>query len=159
MKITIFAIGKIKEKYLQSGIDEFVKRLTPFCKLEIKEYPETKISENPSAEELKQALQKEGEQILLALSNITYVILLDLHGKQISSENLADKFSNLAVNGTSHITFIIGGAFGLSDKLRSRADFSWSLSSLTFTHQMIRLFLVEQIYRAFKIWRGEKYHW
>lgn len=159
MKITIFAIGKIKEKYLQSGIDEFVKRLTPFCKLEIKEYPETKISENPSAEELKQALQKEGEQILLALSNITYVILLDLHGKQISSENLADKFSTLAVNSTSHITFIIGGTFGLSDKLRSRADFSWSLSSLTFTHQMIRLFLVEQIYRAFKIWRGEKYHW
>lgn len=159
MKITILAIGKIKEKYLQNGIDEFIKRLTTFCKLEIKEFSEIKISENPSAEELKQALKKEGEQILLALSNTTYVVLLDLHGKQISSESLASKFSSLAVNGTSHITFVIGGAFGLSDELRNRADFAWSLSSLTFTHQMIRLFLVEQIYRAFKIWRGEKYHW
>lgn len=159
MKITIACVGKIKEKYLTAGIDEFTKRLTPFCKLETVAINEEKMPDNPAPAEKEQVLAKETQRLLAIIPENSYVILLDVIGKQLSSPELAMKIDNLALNGHSHITFVIGGAFGYTDALRKRADYALSFSKMTFTHQMIRLLLIEQIYRAFKISRGEKYHW
>ena len=159
MKITIACVGKIKEKYLIAGIDEFTKRLTPFCKLETVATNEEKMPDNPSPAEKEQVLEKETQRLLAIIPENSYVILLDVIGKQLSSPELASKIDALALNGNSHITFVIGGAFGYTDALRKRADYALSFSKMTFTHQMIRLLLIEQIYRAFKISRGEKYHW
>lgn len=159
MKITIACVGKIKEKYLTAGIDEFTKRLTPFCKLEVVSINEERMPDNPSPAEKQQILEKETQRLLGIIPENSYVILLDVIGKQLSSPELAEKIDALALQGNSHITFVIGGAFGYTDALRKRADFALSFSKMTFTHQMIRLLLIEQIYRAFKISRGEKYHW
>lgn len=159
MKITIACVGKIKEKYLTAGIEEFTKRLTPFCKLETTAISEERMPEDPSSAEKEQVLRRETERLLAVIPQNSYVIVLDVKGSQISSEELAAKFDKLALGGNSHITFVIGGAFGYTDALRKRADETISFSRMTFTHQMIRLLLVEQIYRAFKISRGEKYHW
>lgn len=159
MKITIACVGKIKEKYLTQGIEEFTKRLTPFCKLETLSINEEKMPDNPSPAEKEQVLDRETKRLIAIIPENSYVILLDVIGKQISSPELAEKIDALALAGTSHITFVIGGAFGYTDALRKKADFALSFSKMTFTHQMIRLLLVEQIYRAFKISRGEKYHW
>lgn len=159
MRITILAVGKIKEKYLRDGIAEFVKRLGPFCRLEIKELDEERMPDDPSAAQKEQALAREGERLLKQIPQGSRVFVLDVIGKQQSSEELAETFSSLAVDGDSSLTFIIGGAFGLSEDVRKAAHVRISFSKMTFTHQMIRLLLVEQIYRAFKIWRGEPYHW
>ena len=159
MKITIACVGKIKEKYLTAGIDEFTKRLTPFCKLETVAVNEEKMPENPSPAEKEQVLEKETQRLLAIIPENSYVILLDVIGKQLSSPELASKIDALALNGNSHITFVIGGAFGYTDALRKRADFALSFSKMTFTHQMIRLLLIEQIYRAYKISNNQKYHW
>lgn len=159
MKITIACVGKIKEKYLTAGIEEFTKRLQPFCKLETIAISEERMPEEPSAATKEQVLAKETERLIAVLPENAYVILLDVAGSAISSPELAQKLDKLALEGCSHITFVIGGAFGYTDALRKRADAVISFSRLTFTHQMIRLLLVEQIYRAFKISRGEKYHW
>ena len=159
MKITIACVGKIKEKYLTAGIDEFTKRLTPFCKLETVAINEEKMPDNPSPAGKEQVLEKETQRLLAIIPENSYVILLDVIGKQLSSPELASKIDALALNGNSHITFVIGGAFGYTDALRKRADYALSFSKMTFTHQTIRLLLIEQIYRAFKISRGEKYHW
>ena len=159
MKITIACVGKIKEKYLTAGIDEFTKRLTPFCKLETVAINEEKMPDNPSPAEKEQVLEKETQRLLAIIPENSYIILLDVIGKQLSSPELASKINALALSGNSHITFVIGGAFGYTDALRKRADYALSFSKMTFTHQMIRLLLIEQIYRAFKISRGEKYHW
>ena len=159
MKITILAVGKIKEKYLTSGIQEFLKRLTPFCKLDIIELAEERMPENPSSAEKIQALTREGERILKAVRQGSYLIVLDVAGQALSSEQLSARFDSLALNGQSDITFVIGGAFGLAPELTAAARERLSFSKMTFTHQMIRLLLVEQIYRAFKISRGEPYHW
>lgn len=158
MRITILAVGKIKEKYLRDGIAEFVKRLGPFCRLEIKELDEERMPDEPSAAQKEQALAREGERLLKQIPQGSRVFVLDVIGKQQSSEELAETFSSLAVDGDSSLTFIIGGAFGLSEDVRKAAHVRLSFSKMTFTHQMIRLLLVEQIYRAFKIWRGEPYH-
>ena len=159
MKITIVAVGKIKEKYLTAGIAEFVKRLTPYCRLSIVEIDEEKMPENPSAAEKAKALAREGERMLRQIPSDSYLIVLDVAGKPASSEELAARLSQLALTGQSSITFVIGGAFGLSPDIRSAAKERLSFSKMTFTHQMIRLLLVEQVYRAFKINRGEPYHW
>ena len=159
MKITIACVGKIKEKYLTAGIDEFTKRLTPFCKLETVAINEEKMPDNPSPAEKEQVLEKETQRLLAIIPENSYVILLDVIGKQLSSPELASKIDALALNGNSHITFVIGGAFGYTDALRKRADYALSFSKMTFTHQMIRLLLIEQIYRAFKISNNQKYHW
>ena len=159
MKITLACVGKIKEKYLTAGIEEFTKRLTPFCKLETVAISEERMPEDPSPAEKEQVLGRETERLLAVIPQNSYVIVLDVKGKLISSEELAAKFDKLALDGNSHITFVIGGAFGYTDTLRKRADETISFSRMTFTHQMIRLLLIEQIYRAFKISRGEKYHW
>ena len=159
MKITIACVGKLKEKYLAAALDEYVKRLQPFCKLEILRIDEEKMPQEPSEAERNQILEKETRRLLEIIPEHSYVVLLDLRGKQISSPELAEKMDGLALQGISHITFVIGGAFGYTDSLRNKADFRWSFSKLTFTHQMIRVLLAEQIYRAFKISKGEKYHW
>ena len=158
MRITILAVGKIKEKYLRDGIAEFVKRLGPFCRLEIKELDEERMPDDPSAAQKEQALAREGERLLKQIPQGSRVFVLDVIGKQQSSEELAETFASLAIDGDSSLTFIIGGAFGLSEDVRKVAHVRLSFSKMTFTHQMIRLLLVEQIYRAFKIWRGEPYH-
>ncbi len=158
MKITIIAAGKIKEKYLTMGIAEFVKRLTPYCRLAIIEVDEERMPENPSDAEKAKVLLKEGERMLKHVKESTYLVVLDVVGKQASSEELAEKINNLGISGKSDITFLIGGAFGLSPELVKAASERLSFSKMTFTHQMIRLLLVEQIYRAFKINRGEPYH-
>ncbi len=159
MKITLACVGKIKEKYLTAGIDEFTKRLTPFCKLEVVSINEERMPDNPSDAEKQQVLARETQRLMAVIPENSYVILLDVIGRQLSSPELAAKMDALALEGKSHLTFVIGGAFGYTDELRRRADFALSFSKMTFTHQMIRLLLVEQIYRAFKISRGEKYHW
>ncbi|WP_304225379.1 23S rRNA (pseudouridine(1915)-N(3))-methyltransferase RlmH [Phascolarctobacterium succinatutens] len=159
MKITIACVGKIKEKYLTAGIEEFSKRLTPFCKLETLAINEERMPDNPSPAEKQQVLERETQRLLAIIPANSYVILLDVIGKQLSSPDLAAKLDELALAGNSHITFVIGGTFGYTDALRKRADWALSFSKMTFTHQMIRLLLIEQIYRAFKISRGEKYHW
>ena len=159
MKISLVCVGKIKEKYLTEGIAEFTKRLTPYCKLETIAISEEKMPDNPSPAEKEQVLAKETERLINAIPANAYVVLLDLQGKEITSPQLAKLFDGWALAGKSHIAFVIGGAFGYTDDLRRRADMRWSFSKLTFTHQMIRLLLVEQIYRAFKISRGEKYNW
>lgn len=158
MKITLACVGKIKEKYLTAGIDEFTKRLTPFCKLEVVSINEERMPDNPSDAEKQQVLARETQRLMAVIPENSYVILLDVIGRQLSSPELAAKMDALALEGKSHLTFVIGGAFGYTDELRRRADFALSFSKMTFTHQMIRLLLVEQIYRAFKISRGEPYH-
>ena len=159
MKITIVCAGKIKEKYLSAGIAEFMKRLRPFVQVEIKEIHEEKMPDEPSAAEKEQVLQKEGEKLLKLVPAGSFLFVLDVFGKEMPSEKLAEKLDRLGVQGRSNITFLIGGAFGLSKEVRAAADERLSFSQLTFTHQMVRLLLVEQIYRCFKINRGEKYHW
>ena len=159
LKVNIVAAGKIKEKYLTAGINEFLKRLTPFAQVKVLEINEEKMKDNPSEAEKQQTLTAEGERLLKLVPNGSYLIVLDVYGKELSSEELSAKIDDLTVQGGSSITFLIGGAFGLSPEVRKAADLKLSFSKMTFTHQMVRLLLVEQIYRAFKISRGEKYHW
>lgn len=159
MKITIVCAGKIKEKYLNAGIAEFIKRLKPFAQVEIREIHEEKMPEDPSPAEKEQVLKKEGEKLLKLVPAGSYLFVLDVYGELKSSEKLAAEIDALGLRGRSSLTFLIGGAFGLSEEVRARADERISFSPMTFTHQMVRLLLVEQIYRAFKINRGEKYHW
>ena len=159
MKISIVAAGKLKEKYLTEGIKEFLKRLTPFANVNIIEINEEKMKDNPSEAEKQQVLAQEGQRLLKQVPEGSYLIVLDVYGKNLSSEELAAQIDSLALNGKSHITFLIGGAFGLSQEVRQAADLLLSFSNMTFTHQMVRLLLVGQIYRSFKINRGEKYHW
>ena len=159
LKVNIVAAGKIKEKYLTAGRNEFLKRLTPFAQVKVLEINEEKMKDNPSEAEKQQTLTAEGERLLKLVPNGSYLIVLDVYGKELSSEELSAKIDDLTVQGVSSITFLIGGAFGLSPEVRKAADLKLSFSKMTFTHQMVRLLLVEQIYRAFKISRGEKYHW
>ena len=159
MKIRIVAAGKLKEKYLREGVAEYEKRLAPFASVELLETREEYMAENPSEAQRQQALAKEGERLLRLVPEKSFLIVLDVKGKLLSSEALAKELAGLALQGRSDLTFLIGGAFGLSPAVRERADLRISFSPMTFTHQMVRLLLYEQIYRAFKINRGEKYHW
>ncbi|WP_442597193.1 23S rRNA (pseudouridine(1915)-N(3))-methyltransferase RlmH [Neobacillus sp. D3-1R] len=158
MNISIITVGKLKEKYLKLGIDEFLKRLTAYAKMEIIEVPDEKAPEQLSDLEMEQVKQKEGEKILSKISPDTYVIALAIEGKMKSSEELADSLDKLATYGKSKIAFVIGGSLGLSNEVLQRADEKLSFSKMTFPHQMMKLILLEQIYRAFRINRGEPYH-
>lgn len=158
MNIQIVTVGKIKEKYLKQGIQEYLKRLTPYAKMEIIELSDEKAPETLSEQEMEQVKDKEGDRILAKISPDTYVIALAIEGKMKSSEELATSLDHLATYGKSKIAFIIGGSLGLSEAVMKRADESLSFSKMTFPHQLIRLILLEQIYRAFKINRGEPYH-
>jgi 23S rRNA (pseudouridine1915-N3)-methyltransferase len=158
MNIHIISIGKIKEKYLKQGMNEYLKRLSPYAKVDIIELPDEKAPESLSEQEMEQVKEKEGERILAKVSPDTYVIALAIEGTMKSSEQLAESLDKLATYGKSKIAFVIGGSLGLSQTVMSRANESLSFSKMTFPHQLMRLILLEQIYRAFKINRGEPYH-
>jgi 23S rRNA (pseudouridine1915-N3)-methyltransferase len=158
LNITIVTIGKLKEKYLIQGINEYLKRLTAYAKVEVVELSDEKAPENLSESEMEIVKQKEGERILAKLSDDTHVIALAIEGKMKSSEQLADDIERLATYGKSKIAFIIGGSLGLSKDVMKRANDTLSFSKMTFPHQLMRLILVEQVYRAFRIIRNEPYH-
>lgn len=158
MNITIIGVGKLKEKYLKQGIDEYRKRLSRYIKLNIIEVADEKAPENLSKVEGEIIKNKEGERILKHIKEGSYVIALDLRGQMLSSEQLADTLNNLGVTGNSNLVFIIGGSLGLSDKVLRRANYKLCFSLMTFPHQLMRMILLEQIYRGFKIVRGEPYH-
>ena len=158
MNISIVTVGKLKEKYLKLGIDEYTKRLSSYSKIEIIEVPDEKAPEILSDAEMLQVKKKEGERILAKVPTDAHVIALAIEGKQKSSEELADTIDKLGTYGKSKVTFIIGGSLGLSDEVLKRADDNLSFSKMTFPHQLMRLILVEQVYRAFRINRGEPYH-
>jgi 23S rRNA (pseudouridine1915-N3)-methyltransferase len=158
VNISIVAIGKLKEKYLKQGIDEYIKRLSAYAKVDIIELPDEKAPENLSDQDMKIVKDKEGERILSKISPDAHVIALAIEGKMKSSEELADNMDRLATYGKSKATFVIGGSLGLSDAVLKRADEKLSFSRMTFPHQLMRLILLEQVYRAFRINRGEPYH-
>ena len=158
MNISVISVGKLKEKYLKLGIEEFSKRLSKYCKLDLIELEDEKCPENLSEKDMEIVKNKEGQRILSKIKNNSYVIALAIDGKNLSSEELADTMSKLAVRGNSHITFIIGGSLGLSDEVLKRADYKLSFSKMTFPHQLMKLILLEQVYRAFRINNNEPYH-
>lgn len=162
MKITILCAGKIKEKYFEDGIAEYVKRLTRYTMVEIKQVQDEKTPDNASEAEEEQIKKIEGGRMLEFLKKTrgsdTYVFALVIKGKEIDSVELATKISSICLSGKSHIIFIIGGSLGLSDEIIAEADFKLSFSKMTFPHQLMRLVLMEQIYRAFRIRMGEPYH-
>ncbi|WP_066634115.1 23S rRNA (pseudouridine(1915)-N(3))-methyltransferase RlmH [Desulfolucanica intricata] len=158
MNITIIGVGKVKEKSMVKVMDEYIKRLSRYCKLNIIEVPDKKAPENLSEKEEEQVKVVEGEGILKHVKDGMYVIALDIQGKMLSSEELAEKLEQLGIQGNSNLAFIIGGSLGLSDEVRRMADFRLSFSPMTFPHQLMRLILLEQIYRGFKIIKGEPYH-
>ncbi|MDR0880705.1 MAG: 23S rRNA (pseudouridine(1915)-N(3))-methyltransferase RlmH [Clostridioides sp.] len=158
MNIQVISVGKIKEKYLKLGIEEFSKRLSKYCKLDIVELDDEKAPENLSDKGREIVKDKEGQRILTKIKQNSYVIALAIDGKNFSSEELAEFMSDLTVRGNSSLTFVIGGSLGLSDDVLVRADFKLSFSKMTFPHQLMRLILLEQIYRGFRINNGEPYH-
>lgn len=158
LSIRILALGKIKEPYLTAGLAEYAKRLTPICKLQIVELADEKLPANPGAAEIERVKELEGQRLLASLAPEEYVIVLDLAGQQLPSEGFADKLAQLALAGQSRLAFCIGASCGLSAAVLARADFRLSFGLMTYPHQLMRLILLEQIYRAFKINRGEPYH-
>lgn len=159
MRFYVVCIGKLKDAYLRDGVAEFVKRMRPYGGITITELNESKIGDKPSDADRKQVVDEEGERLLKAVPKNAYTVLLDVYGKTMSSEDLAKAVAKLEVDGVSDMAFIIGGAFGVSEALRQSVNYKLSFSPMTFTHQMVRLLLVEQIYRASKINRNEPYHW
>ncbi len=155
MIIKVIALGKLKEKFLKDGIEEFQKRLRPYANFEIIELLPVEIKDEHL---IAKALDEEAEKILAHIKPFSYVITLEINGKTLSSEEFASKIESLSKDGTSEIVFVIGSSYGLSSIVSNRADFKMSLSKMTFLHQFARLILVEQIYRAFKIIKGETYH-
>lgn len=154
IKINLICVGSLKEQYLKDSINEYKKRLSRYAKIEIFEIKESKVDES----NINKGLNEEGENILKRIKDNDYLILSDLHGKEISSEEFSVLLSNLINKGVSPINFVIGGTYGLSDDLRKRSNDKICLSKLTFTHQMTRVILLEQLYRAFKIINNENYH-
>ena len=159
MRFYVICIGKLKDAYLRDGVAEFVKRMRPYGGITITELNESKIGDKPSDVDRKQVVIEEGERLLKNVPKNAYTVLLDVYGKTMSSEDLAKTMAKLEVDGVSDMAFIVGGAFGVSDELRRSVNYKLSFSPMTFTHQMVRLLLVEQIYRASKINRNEPYHW
>ena len=158
MKITVLCVGKVKEKFYRDAIDEFTKRLSRYCKLEILEVADEKTEEQSSDTEIRLVKEKEGERLLKNIKDDAYVIALCIDGKQLDSEELSEKIEKLGIQGTSHIYFIIGGSLGLADEVVKRADFKLSFSKMTFPHQLMRVILLEQIYRGYRIMNNEPYH-
>ena len=158
MKIRIFAIGKIKEQYLKEGINEYLMRIRPYSNIEIIEVNDEPINDNPNNSDIEKAKNIEGQRVIKLLKSSDYLVGLDLNKKQPNSEGFAEFLEEKLVKSGSNLSFVIGGSYGLSDELKKRCNDSISLSNLTFLHQMTRLILLEQIYRAFKINRNETYH-
>jgi len=158
MNITVIAIGKLKEKYWTDAVKEYSKRLGGYCNLNIIELKESPLRANPSAADEEAVKVAEGNDILSRIKPTDFVITLEIKGKGLSSEQLADKIEDLAINGKSSIVFVIGGSLGLSAEVSKRSNFKLSFSAMTFPHQMMRVILLEQVYRSFKIIRHEAYH-
>ena len=158
MNISVVSVGKIKEKYMMAGIAEYSKRLSKYCKLKLIEVPDEKAPENLSEKDMMIVKKKEGERILAKIKENTYVITLEIEGKQMTSEGFAKKIDDLMIEGISDITFVIGGSLGLSDEVMARSDFKLSFSKMTFPHQLMKMVLLEQVYRGWRIIRGEPYH-
>lgn len=157
MKIKIYCIGKTKEQYLKDGINEYLKRISPYSNIEIVEVNDSKVKDNPNQSEIDKAKNEEGDRVLKLLKN-DYLIGLDMNKQEFTSEEFAGFLEKKLVEGGSNISFVIGGSYGLSDAVKKRCNTSISLSKMTFLHQMTRLILLEQIYRAFKILNNETYH-
>ncbi len=155
MKIKIIALGKIKEKFLKEGIEEFSKRLVPYVPMEIIELTPVEIKDENL---IQKALDEEADKILSLIKSDSYVITMEILGKQLASEEFAQKINEVMKSGVGELVFVIGSSCGLSKKVSTRANFKLSISKMTFLHQFARLLLVEQIYRSFKILRGETYH-
>ena len=158
MKITIISVGKIKEKYYRDALAEYAKRLSRYCKLEIVEVEDEKTPDGASAAQEEQIKEKEAERILKHIKDDAYVITLEIAGKMYDSVEFARNLANLGIQGKSHIQFIIGGSLGLHEKICRQADMALSFSRMTFPHQLMRVILLEQIYRGFRIINGEPYH-
>ena len=158
MNITIVCVGKLKEKYLKAAIDEYSKRLSRYCKLDIIELNDEKTPDNASEKEELMIKEKEGSNILKNIKDNMFVVALAIEGKMISSEELGCFIKDQGVRGNSNIAFIIGGSLGLSKEVLNRADYKLSFSKMTFPHQLMRVILLEQVYRGFRIINGEPYH-
>ncbi len=159
LNISIICIGKIKENYLKDAINEYSKRLSKFCNLKITELPDEKLPSKINDSIISEIKNKECDKIIDAIKKDSYIICLDLKGKEYSSEDFSKKIENIALNFNSSITFIIGGTLGLNEKILSLANEKICFSKMTFPHQLIRVFLLEQLFRAFKISNNETYHW
>ena len=157
MKITIACVGKIKEKYFVNAIEEYSKRLSRYVTLNIAEVPDEKAPENMSLAQMEQVKNIEGQRLMKVFKD-SYVVALAINGKYITSDGLADIITQTTLKGVSHITFVIGGSLGLSDEVLNRADYKLSFSAMTFPHQLMRVILLEQIYRANRIIKNEPYH-
>ena len=158
MKITILTVGKIKEKYLRDAIAEYSKRLSRYAKLEIIEVADEKTPDNASETVETNIKNKEAERLLKYIRDDAYLITLEIKGKQLTSEELAQKIDTLGVQGTSHIIFVIGGSLGLGEEVLKRSNYALSFSKMTFPHQLMRVILLEQIYRSYRIINHEPYH-
>ena len=158
MKITVLCVGKIKEKYFTLGIDEYAKRLSRYCKLEIIEVADEKTPDNASENEELQIKAKEGDKLLRYIKDNAFVIALAIEGKMLTSEEVSEKMEQLGINGDSNVVFVIGGSLGLDKRILDRADYKLSFSKMTFPHQMMRMVLLEQVYRGYRIMKGEPYH-
>ena len=158
MRITVICVGKIKEKFYTQAVDEYSKRLSRYCKLDIVELADEKTPDNASDIVNEQIKRKEGERILLSIKDDAYVCALAIEGKMLDSVELSEKIEMLGINGVSNITFIIGGSLGLSEQVLKRADYKLSFSRMTFPHQLMRVILLEQVYRAYRIMKNEPYH-
>ena len=156
--VTIICVGKLKEQYLRDAINEYSKRLGAFCKFSIVELNESKMSQAPSEKEIDKALQTETDDILSKIPDSAFVVAMCIEGKQLSSEELSYTLQKTAIDGKANVVFIIGSSCGLADKVKNRADLKLSVSKMTFPHQLFRVMLTEQIYRAFSITKGTKYH-
>ncbi len=157
LSVNIICVGKLKESYLRDAIDEYSKRMRTLCRLSIIELPEERSSDDPSAAEIGRVISAESERIMQKLGKGDYVIAMCVEGRNISSEELSAKLEDISMR-SSTVDLIIGGSWGLSDKLKSRADFKLSMGKMTFPHQLCRVMLLEQVYRAFQISKGTKYH-
>lgn len=158
MKITLVTVGKIKEKYYRDAIAEFEKRLSRYCKLEIIEVPDEKTPDQASEAQEEQIKEKESERILRHIKEQSYVIVLSIAGAMLDSVQLSNKIEQWGVQGKSHLVFVIGGSLGTHQKILDRGDFQLSFSNMTFPHQLMRVILLEQIYRSYRIMNGEPYH-
>ena len=158
MKITVITVGKIKEKYLKDAIAEYSKRLSRYCKLEILEVADEKTPDGASEIVEENIREKEGERILKLIKEDAYAITLEISGKMLTSEELADRIETLGIQGKSHLVFVIGGSIGLGREVLRRSDYALSFSKMTFPHQLMRVILLEQIYRSYRIINGEPYH-
>lgn len=158
IKVNVIAVGKLKEKYLRDACDEYIKRLGAFSKVNIVEINEERCSDNPSNNEIEQVKQKEGERIIAKIPKGAYVIPMCIEGHQMSSEDFSKKLENVSVSGFGEVAFIIGGSFGLSDDVKALGKLKLSFGKLTLPHQLMRVVLLEQIYRAFSISNNTKYH-